>query len=41
HEKGLKVFPWTVNSKRTMKKLIKIGVDGILTNDIVKLKNYL
>lgn len=41
HEKGLKVFPWTVNSKRTMKKLIKIGVDGILTNDIKKLKNYL
>ncbi|MFW9951380.1 MAG: glycerophosphodiester phosphodiesterase [Candidatus Thorarchaeota archaeon] len=41
HKKGLKVFPWTVNSKRTMKKLIKIGIDGILTNDIKKLQNYL
>jgi glycerophosphoryl diester phosphodiesterase len=41
HKKGLLVFPWTVNSRRKMKKLIKIGVDGILTNDIIKLKDLL
>ncbi len=40
HEKGLKVFPWTVNSKRKIKKLIKIGVDGILTNKIQKIKEF-
>lgn len=40
HQKGLKIFPWTVNSKRKMKKLIRIGVDGILTNDIEKLKKF-
>ncbi|MFX1235770.1 MAG: glycerophosphodiester phosphodiesterase [Promethearchaeota archaeon] len=41
HEKGLKVFAWTVNSKRKMKKLIKLGIDGILTNDISLLKDAL
>ncbi len=41
HKKGLLVYPWTVNSKKTMKKLIKLGVDGILTNDIQALKSEL
>jgi glycerophosphoryl diester phosphodiesterase len=36
HHHGLKLFSWTVNSKRTIKKLIKMGVDGILTNNIKK-----
>jgi glycerophosphoryl diester phosphodiesterase len=39
HKKGLNVFPWTVNSKRKMKKLINMGVEGILTNNIKKLKD--
>lgn len=39
HESDLKVFPWTINSKSKMKKLSKMGVDGILTNHISKLKN--
>ena len=39
HEKGLRVFPWTVNSKNKMKKLSRIGVDGILTNQIKRFKN--
>ena len=34
HENGLKVFPWTVNSKKRMKKLNEMGVDGLLTNYI-------
>jgi glycerophosphoryl diester phosphodiesterase len=41
HENGLKVFPWTVNSKSKMEKLISIGVDGILTNNIKKFKNLI
>ncbi len=32
HQKGMKVIPWTVNQRKTMKKLIKMGVDGIITD---------
>jgi glycerophosphoryl diester phosphodiesterase len=38
HEKGLKVFAWTITSRRKMKKMIRIGVDGILSNNVNKLK---
>lgn len=41
HEKDLKVFPWTVNSKKKMIKLINLGVDGFLTNHIQKIKEIL
>jgi glycerophosphoryl diester phosphodiesterase len=34
HTNGLKVNVWTVNESNTMKKLIKLGVDGIITDDI-------
>ncbi len=32
HEKGLKLIPWTVNSKEDMRDLIELGVDGIITD---------
>lgn len=32
HAKGLKVFPYTVNSEKEMKKCIRSRVDGIITN---------
>jgi glycerophosphoryl diester phosphodiesterase len=32
HEKGIKVIPWTVNSKEEMTALINLGVDGIITD---------
>lgn len=32
HEKGMKVVPWTVNEVNIMKRLIEIGVDGIITD---------
>ena len=41
HEQGLKVFVWTVNSRRAMKKLIEIGVDGIITDNIALLNEVL
>jgi glycerophosphoryl diester phosphodiesterase len=41
HDNNLKVFPWTVDSKPMMRKLIRLGVDGIITNDILKLKKIL
>jgi glycerophosphoryl diester phosphodiesterase len=32
HEKGMKIIPWTVNVKKQIKKLRKMGVDGIITD---------
>src|SRR5690606_16054207 len=31
-EKGMKFVPWTVNTVEDMKKLIEMGVDGIITD---------
>jgi glycerophosphoryl diester phosphodiesterase len=41
HEKNLRIFPWTINSKRKMKKVINMGVDGFLTNYVKKAKDLL
>lgn len=30
--KGMKLVPWTVNDSQTIKKLINLGVDGIITD---------
>jgi glycerophosphoryl diester phosphodiesterase len=32
HEMGIKVVPWTVNNVKAMKKLKRMGVDGIITD---------
>jgi glycerophosphoryl diester phosphodiesterase len=32
HAKGIKLVPWTVNDVPTMRKLIRMGVDGIITD---------
>ncbi|MGH7813887.1 MAG: glycerophosphodiester phosphodiesterase [Candidatus Binataceae bacterium] len=32
HERGLKVYVWTVDSPAAMRQLIEWGVDGIMTN---------
>lgn len=32
HEKGMKVVPWTVNEVKTMKRMVEMGVDGIITD---------
>lgn len=38
HKQNVQVFVWTVNKKRKAQKLIKRGVDGIITNkpDMIK-----
>ena len=41
HSNNIKVFPFTVDSGPAMRKLIKFGVDGIITNDIIKAKKVL
>ena len=33
HKAGIQVNPWTVNKESTAKKLIKAGVDGIITDN--------
>ncbi len=32
HNKGIKIVPWTVNETKAMLKLMKLGVDGIITD---------
>ncbi len=32
HESGMRIIPWTVNDSETMKSLIGLGVDGIITD---------
>ena len=41
HDFDIKVFPWTVNVKIAIKKLLKLGVDGIITDDIELLKTLI
>jgi len=32
HEKGVKIIPWTINKEKDASRLLKIGVDGIITD---------
>ncbi|MCS6930297.1 MAG: glycerophosphodiester phosphodiesterase [Saprospiraceae bacterium] len=32
HQQGMKIIPWTVNNAVTMRRLIHLGVDGIITD---------
>lgn len=41
HNKGLSVIIWTVNDEKTMEDLIKVGVDGVITDFPQKLKTIL
>ncbi len=41
HDKGFFVNPWTVDSPKTWAKLIKAGVDAIITNDPEALYKFL
>jgi len=38
HKNKIKIFPWTVNGSSNIEKLINLGVDGIITNEIDKVK---
>ena len=33
HQKQKKVYPWTIDEKEDLKKLVDKNVDGIITND--------
>ena len=32
HERGFQVVPWTVNERKAMRRLIRLGVDGLITD---------
>lgn len=34
HAAGLKVFPWTVNTRAEAEKLLALGVDGLICNEL-------
>ena len=33
HQKGLSIYPWTVDEAGTLARLRRLGVDGVFTND--------
>ncbi|HYK63789.1 MAG TPA: glycerophosphodiester phosphodiesterase family protein [Patescibacteria group bacterium] len=41
HERGFKVFTWTVDKESTLRALIEVGVDGIMTNYPERLRDIL
>jgi len=41
HQIGLMVHVWTVNDESKMRKLIEVGVDGIMTDNCVGLKKVM
>ena len=41
HALGLHVHAWTINSPEMMRSLLDIGVDGIMTDETVMLRDVL
>lgn len=41
HRRGMAVHVWTVNDRSDMERLIELGVDGLITDDIAMLKDVL
>jgi len=41
HKHNLKLFVYTMNTKKTMERMVKLGVDGIIVNSISKAKEIL
>ncbi len=41
HRAGIQVNPWTINKEHVAKKLIKLGVDGLITDDTALMNSLL
>ena len=35
HAAGIKVFPWTINTRKEAEQLLAMGVDGLICNDLL------
>ena len=35
HEHRIEIFPWTVNGERALRDVLRMGVDGFVTDDPV------
>lgn len=41
HKAGVRVIPWTVNTERGWRRMLRLGVDGIITDDPGRLIDFL
>lgn len=41
HQAGLKVYVWTVNSQKGMEKALRLGVDGIISDEVELLQKVI
>ena len=41
HEHRIEVFPWTVNDERALRDVLKMGVDGFVTDDPCEMRRIL
>jgi glycerophosphoryl diester phosphodiesterase len=41
HENNIKIVTWTINDKKSVDEMIEIGVDGIITDYPVEIRNYI
>ncbi len=39
HAAGLKVFPWTINTRKEAEELLALGVDGLICNELLIMRS--